>query len=137
MVNICAQACEVRRKDKEVSVLFCFTCADQIYEQYEDEAREKGGSITAAQLFTQNFEIYKNELLDTVAEAAGDAEQLAYISSHMYACCFKTTLQNEKLPLAQKLEAVEVKNVDWVKHWCLEHLLRIERATEKLGPIHA
>jgi hypothetical protein len=135
MVNICAQACEVRRKDKEVSVLFCFTCADQTYEQYQDEAEEMGGNITAAQLFTQNFEFYKKELLDAAAEAVGDAEQLAYIRSRMYACCFKSKLRDEML--AQKLEAVEVKNVDWVKQWCLDHLLNIERAAERLRPIHA
>ena len=133
MVNICAQACEVRRKDKEVSVLFCFTYADQTYEQYQDQVEEEGGNKTAAQLFTENFENYKNELLG----AAADAEQLAYISSRMYACCFKLKLQNEKLPLAQKLKAVEVKNVDWVKQWCLEHLLKIDRAAEGLGPIQA
>ncbi|KAG0608610.1 hypothetical protein M758_8G119100 [Ceratodon purpureus] len=134
-VTLVEKACKVRRKDKEVSVLFCFTCADQSYETYRDEAEEMDdGHTTAAQLFTQNFESYKTELLNAVSAAAGDADQRKYIDSHMHACCFKPTLQDVgTTPLAQDLQNVKVKNIKWVKDWCLEKLLTINQYNNHSG----
>lgn len=130
------QACKARRQDKEVHILLCFTKADEVYCNYEDEAmadQRRGKGTTAAQLFTKNFEYYKKELLDSASEAAGDADQLAYVSANMHACCFRPTLQDQTLPLVRELKNVNVKNVEWVKRWCLDKLLSINSSRSHSG----
>ena len=118
--KFCVQACEVRRKDKKVSIIICFTHADQKYEKYEDEALDIGGDTTAAHLFTKNFNLYKEQLLEKVSEPPDQVNDERF---QMHACCFRPQLQDKSKPRARELDALEVKNVDFVKNWCLNRLL--------------
>lgn len=119
------QACEAKRQDTEVHILVCLTKADEEYSNYLDEAESK--NTTAAQLFTESFENYKRTLLsDSASETAGDADHLAYISANMHACCFKPSLQNGNIQLVRELMNVNVKNVEWVKKWCVDKLSTVD-----------